>query len=164
MTRVDDLRIVKDFVADARRHNWMHLGISGALWVYFLVYITFMPLDTTWAKVRVAFFLLTSINEFFLIRGLVRMRAKAPVIAALFERPEEIDSITGWPSGVKQPSGKYPGYLRFRTRDMAHATLRVTPERTQQVVAALHARSPNAHIAVDNVVLPPPAPSTAPGA
>jgi hypothetical protein len=155
MTRLDDLRIVKDLLADSRRYHWLHVGISGVMWVYFGLYVYRVGLDTTWAKLFAVFFVSSSITELVLIRNLLRLRTKAPVVAALLEQPEEIASVTGWPAKMKFPDGKYPGLARIATRSGALATVRLTPDRIHVVVGALHARSPDATIAVQNVVLAP---------
>ena len=87
-----------------------------------------------------------------LVRRLYRLRAGSPAVQALLTAPERIAAVTGFPANV--PAKQVPVFIDIRTHDGHVCTLQQVPKHAQptiDLVAALHARSPNAVFEVPNV-------------
>jgi hypothetical protein len=148
-TEREDTLAIEGALDATRKHYLVHLVLTIALAVWFVA--SLKSLETTAGKIRVAVLGVISIQLVFAVRGLVRARKGGPVAAAVVA-PGQLASAAGWPN-IKLPPGRHQTSLRLETVGGQRATLRVPAGQMPRLVAALHRRSPDADITVQNVML-----------
>lgn len=143
-----DVQAIQSALGRTRGYYLRHALVNVAMVVVFAVWLT--PLDTTIDLIKLGCIALSSIVLLSSVRNLIRARKTGPMAVALVT-PNEIAQVHGWPRWWKAPPGTYQAFLDIVTRRGDRGVLRV-PDDIQVVVDAIHALSPEAQIAVVNVV------------